>query len=838
MEAKPMNEIDDINRNPGFLTPPVTVKRTVTSTGARITTQIKADDSEDSEEAKPLIGWEPKSQVNVLINEDQPKEPEVVRVKEEPDGVDDKRFVRENVRSDCPDGLVEDEVNASTRMSFDEFLKVTNTKVMSEECLRTQINEEQLKEPEVVRVKQEPNGVEDKSLVRENVRSDCPGGLVKYDVNALKRMSFEEFLKATDTKVRSEEELLTTPVNVERPKEPEAIKVKEEPDVGFEGNRPSVPKKWVSGMSSQEGLLLARCTKSDGESAISQEKKLEPKDSVKAESPNGSGPNVRVKEEPALGAENKVCVKEQSAGPNFSSKPHNMKKEIDEDRRMSSGLVEDGDFPEEPDWFLVGRTIVTALSTTRGRKLVDNEIVDFTFPSQHWRHGAQWIVRFSTKRFGEIGRLPMEWAKCVIPLVNGSKVKVLGRCVAAPSNLSLMQEIMLYVSFYIHRSIFTEGDKSSWRLDASYNIDSTLYPLLTLFELLKIKPYQKAEFTPEDLHSRKRVLNLEGDSEEAASALPILKRRKGCQQYPEQSNDEQVVTESSLNKLVGAIEVYNLEEMEPPYTLMCDLRPYQKQALYWMSELEKGIDVEKAAKTLHPCWAAYRICDRRASSIYVNNFSGEATTKFPTATQMARGGILADAMGLGKTVMTIGLILARPGRGCPAYQEYGTKIADTTEITKKTKKDCHMNTSSKANGGTLIVCPMALLGQWKDELETHSKPESISIFVHYGGGRANDPKVMAEYDVVLTTYGVLSAAYKNDAENSIFHRVSWYRVVLDEAHTIKSWKTQGAQAAFTLSSHCRWCLTGTPLQNNLEDLYSLLCFLHVEPWCNWAWWNN
>lgn len=51
--------------------------------------------------------------------------------------------------------------------------------------------------------------------------------------------------------------------------------------------------------------------------------------------------------------------------------------------------------------------------------------------------------------------------------------------------------------------------------------------------------------------------------------------------------------------------------------------------------------------------------------------------------------------------------------------------------------------------------------KFQDELETHSKPESISIFVHYGGGRANDPKVMAEYDVVLTTYGVLSAAYKN-----------------------------------------------------------------------------
>lgn len=84
----------------------------------------------------------------------------------------------------------------------------------------------------------------------------------------------------------------------------------------------------------------------------------------------------------------------------------------------------------------------------------------------------------------------------------------------------------------------------------------------------------------------------------------------------EPNEDGQILSESSLNKLVGAADMYNFEEMDPPTTLTCDLRPYQKQALYWMTESEKGVDVEKAEETLHPCWAAYRICDEYATPIF------------------------------------------------------------------------------------------------------------------------------------------------------------------------------------------------------------------------------
>ncbi|KAF7837509.1 DNA repair protein RAD5B [Senna tora] len=672
------------------------------------------------------------------------------------------------------------------------------------------------------------------------------------------RLSFDDFLKATNTKVMTDDEYRNSLIGLESSTQTERGVLESEKLL----EKVPVIKQEMSNLDDSDIVMKD-----------SKEEVLGKQDSLKQEmGSNGSQPltnNGRLSFDDFLTATNtKVMTDDeyrkslveiesstQTEGRVLESEKLvervPVKKEVDdpdsdcmvlekytENRMVVYNGIEDREFAEDPEWLFVGGSVVIALSTTKGRKLVDNEIVHFNFPApgSKLKSNSQWIVRVSTKRFGEVGRLPMEWSKFVVPLVHSSKVKVQGRCIAAPTILQMMQEIMLYVSFYIHHSIFTECDgNSSWKLDSKTDIDSTIYPLLTLFKWLDINQYQKAEFTPEDLDSRKRKLNMEGGSE-TALALPMMTRGRSSQQRGEENKDEEAVSESYLNKLVGAAEVYDLEEMEPPSTLMCALRPYQKQALYWMSELEKGNEVEEATKTLHPCWAAYRICDGRASSIYVNNFTGEATTKMPTASQIARGGILADAMGLGKTVMTIALILARPGR--VSSENKDGESSSNTSITKKRKKGSHMSPSFKAKGGTLIVCPMALLSQWKDELETHSEPESISVFVHYGGDRTNDPEVIAEYDVVLTTYGLLTAAYKSDGEDSIYHRIDWHRVVLDEAHTIKASRTRTAQSAFALSSRCRWCLTGTPLQNNLEDVFSLLCFLHIEPWCNWQWWNK
>ncbi|XP_045804293.1 DNA repair protein RAD5A-like isoform X1 [Trifolium pratense] len=517
---------------------------------------------------------------------------------------------------------------------------------------------------------------------------------------------------------------------------------------------------------------------------------------------------------------------------------------------------------ESVDWWFVGSGDVAGLSTCKGRSIKSGDKVIFKFPTKKVSvspspgkgfgraASCSEIVRFSNEQDWEIGRIPNEWARCLLPLVRDNKVRVEGKCEFAPNVLGIMDNINLSISVFINRSMFVKHHHVSLKDATSSTDESVFHPLPALFRLLGLSPFKKAELTPGDFFSNKRPFSQTVTSLHAKSERPS--------QNGHENENEDPVSEFDLDNIVGVASSSELEEMDPPENLLCELRPYQKQALHWMIQMEKGQSRDETTTTLHPCWEAYRLADKRELVVYLNAFSGEATTEFPSTLEMARGGILADAMGLGKTVMTISLLIAHSGRGGslgsqPATQSFieGGEVGDTgtvpkfSNIPKKATKFTGFDKLTKQNtslssGGNLIICPMTLLGQWKAEIETHVHPGSLSLYVHYGQSRPKDAKSLAQCDVVITTYGTMASEFssENAENNGGLFSIRWFRVVLDEAHTIKSSKSQVSMAASALIADNRWCLTGTPIQNNLEDVYSLLRFLRIEPWGHWAWWNK
>lgn len=88
-----------------------------------------------------------------------------------------------------------------------------------------------------------------------------------------------------------------------------------------------------------------------------------------------------------------------------------------------------------------------------------------------------------------------------------------------------------------------------------------------------------------------------------------------------------------------------------------------------------------------------------------------------------------------------------------------------------------------------------------------------------------------ELDLLLLyfSYSLNFSSFLLPLLQSILHMVSWFRVILDEAHMIKDRSTSTAKAVFNLNSLNKWCLSGTPLQNRVGELYSLVRFLRVDP---------
>nr|GMD36140.1 helicase-like transcription factor CHR28 isoform X1 [Ipomoea batatas] len=272
------------------------------------------------------------------------------------------------------------------------------------------------------------------------------------------------------------------------------------------------------------------------------------------------------------------------------------------------------------------------------------------------------------------------------------------------------------------------------------------------------------------------------------------------------------------------------------------------------------------------------------------------------------GGILADDQGLGKTVSMIAIIQTQrssqekaKSKNVGVMKAQALNLDDDDENTGTTSQEPKQSAEpddfqvipeastmkgfrrKRPAAGTLVVCPASILRQWARELDEKVTNEAkLDVLIYHGGNRPRDPVELAKYDVVITTYAIvtnevpkqpvveddddeqkngerygLSSQFSNykkqkntyvkkkgkkgrngidtddfDPGCGTLARVSWFRVILDEAQTIKNHRTQVARACCSLRAKRRWCLSGTPIQNSIDELFSYFRFLRYDPYAD------
>jgi SNF2 family DNA or RNA helicase len=163
-----------------------------------------------------------------------------------------------------------------------------------------------------------------------------------------------------------------------------------------------------------------------------------------------------------------------------------------------------------------------------------------------------------------------------------------------------------------------------------------------------------------------------------------------------------------------------------------------------------------------------------------------------------RGGFIADEMGLGKTIMMIGVML------------------------------CHFVKR------TLIVVPPVLLEQWNYQIYRTTGHKAL---IYHGINKKNITlEMLNNAIIVITTYGTISLGKtrsrthrqeENEEKGGLLHQVEWSRIVYDEAHHLRNGKTVLFRGARMLKGQIHWLVSGTPIQNNIKDFYSLCSIMRL-----------
>ncbi|OEH78463.1 DNA repair related protein [Cyclospora cayetanensis] len=361
----------------------------------------------------------------------------------------------------------------------------------------------------------------------------------------------------------------------------------------------------------------------------------------------------------------------------------------------------------------------------------------------------------------------------------------------------------------------------------------------------------------------------------------------------------------------------------PPSSLFTSrLRPYQAQGVWWMVQCES----ENAAvssgeqEALDPLWTVYALPAGGSSSgefsalanaaslveeqredsrgmracLYLNASAGVVTLQKPSTTGRVKGGILADCMGLGKTVQVLALIAVsllqerdaseraavsqpapRSGDGRRKLERTAAEEGSPLEVStatgsekkirlppsllapdvRRVQRHLKRNRDHLFPGGTLIVVPLSLIGQWECEVSRHLAKGAATVLQYYGSARSKDPTFIAAHSIVLTSYQTLASDFRHLAKMPTFPEsarlapeqihpnacplasIRFRRIILDEGHVIRNTNALVNRACNAIKAEARWILTGTPLQNDLSDAFALVEFLRVSPMGSRRWWR-
>ncbi|KAJ6587041.1 SNF2 family N-terminal domain-containing protein [Mycena vulgaris] len=270
--------------------------------------------------------------------------------------------------------------------------------------------------------------------------------------------------------------------------------------------------------------------------------------------------------------------------------------------------------------------------------------------------------------------------------------------------------------------------------------------------------------------------------------------------------DDEARRSSLLDQLLTTDDILNLPvHPNPPgigNDLAVDLLKHQSQALQWAVERENPTLPKTESDKPVQFWQLRK----NGTKTYYFNLATKSPQETPPI--LGRGALCADAMGLGKTLTMLALIIA-------------------------TKPDVHPDFSNS----TLIVAPLSVISNWEKQIDDHCVRGCLSYYVYYGSKREISPKELQKFDVVITTYQTVAGEHddrdaaapskkKKKVERTLFG-IQWKRVVLDEAHTIRNPKTKMAKAVCALAAERRWALAATPIINSPKDLGSILTFLQI-----------